>query len=181
MSRQIRMLFLGLIVAMTVAGMTPVRAAVPAGTKMKSIVLPKVQGGELDLKKAAKGKVLLLVYWSLTCGQCAKDIPKVLKLLKDYQGKPVRVIFVNGDGIELLGAIKNYLSKKGITQLSVVDQLLIDDYVYKKSFRVMATPGIAVVDRSGVVRYCKDGVTEIYMIAKAINQALATGGGGGGK
>jgi len=149
-------------------------AAVPLGTKFKGIVLPDVQNQPVDLRRLVGKKVLLLVYWSLTCGQCAKDVPRLLVLAAKHRANDkFAMVFVNGDGHEMRGTVYHYMKTKKINWISVMDKLEIDDYEFKKMFRVMATPGVNLVDIKGRVVYSQDGGVNYYKLRTALNQALA--------
>jgi thiol-disulfide isomerase/thioredoxin len=148
-------------------------AAVPLGSRFTGIVLPDVQRQPVDIGRLVGQKVLLFIYWSLTCGQCAKDVPQLLKLAEKYRGPKFTVVFVNGDGDEMRGTVFHYMKAKNITWISVMDKLEIDDYEFKKRFRVMATPGVNLVDIKGRVRYSQDGGVNYYQLRRAIEASLA--------
>ncbi len=148
-------------------------AAVPLGSRFTGIVLPDVQRRPVDIGRLVGKKVLLLIYWSLTCGQCAKDVPRLLKLAEKYRGPKFMVVFVNGDGDEMRGTVYYYMKAKHVHWISVMDKLVIDDYEFKKRFRVMATPGVNVVDIKGIVRYSHDGGVDYFKLRRAIESSLA--------
>jgi thiol-disulfide isomerase/thioredoxin len=151
-------------------------AAVPLGTRFTGLVLPNVQRQPVDLSQLVGKKVILFIYWSLTCGQCVKDVPRLLKLAEKNRGPKFTVVFVNGDGDEMRGTVYHYIKAKHITWPSVMDKLEIDDYEFKKRFRVMATPGVNLVDIKGRVRFSQDGGVDYYKLKRAIAASLAEAG-----
>ncbi len=79
-----------LLVAMSVH---PVIAA----SKMPSFVLPDVVTGEDVDSKQFFGKTLLVTFFATWCPPCMQEVPALIKLQTDYEGKGFSVVALSVD------------------------------------------------------------------------------------
>ena len=63
-----------------------------------------------------KGNVIVLEFWSTTCGPCVRDLDSLNHLQGDFPGKPLAVIPVNEDPIAIL-QVKAALARQKLTFL----------------------------------------------------------------
>jgi peroxiredoxin/uncharacterized membrane protein YphA (DoxX/SURF4 family) len=109
------------------------------------ITLPTVTGGTLKLSQY-RGKVVLLVFWSMTCPSCQKKMPLLQQAFEREDTDKVAIITVHGPGRE--AAIKSYCSSQGLT-LPVLLDLTADAGT---PYNVMQLPASFILDPSGVIR-----------------------------
>lgn len=113
-----------------------------------------------------RGKVVLLDFWYRGCGHCIEALPKVKKLVANYDGKNVVVLGVNNDD-DLADAkfvIKSFeLKHKNIHAAKLPDQ-----------YEVNAWPTFIVLDQTGRIADYHEGNSEdLYgHIAGVVDQLL---------
>ena len=145
------------------------------GNPAKAIDGEDIDGKPLKLSDH-KGKVVLLVFWSSTCGPCLKDVPHEIELVEKFKGRPFVLLGVNcdSDKNEALLAAK----KAGMTWQSFWDGIKGGDGPISSAYVVGAWPTLYLIDHAGVIRENRlrgkrlDGPLETY-IAKAEAAAKA--------
>jgi thiol-disulfide isomerase/thioredoxin len=99
-----------------------------------------------------RGKIVLLDFWYRGCGHCIEALPKVKKLVSNYQGKNVVVLGVNSDD-DLADAqfvIKTFeLKHNNIHAEKIQDQ-----------YQVNAWPTFIVLDQTGRIADYHEGNSE---------------------
>lgn len=94
-------------------------------------------------------KLLLLDFWSMTCGPCIKSWPATMKLQAEF-GKDLQVILVNS--YEDKRSIRKFLTKrKGIDGFEMTLPVSSRDSVLWKNFPAGTLPRYAWIDRNGVI------------------------------
>ncbi len=114
------------------------------GDVAPAFTLKDTAGGQVSLD-SAKGKLVLLHFWSTWCGACLSEIPTIGKLHDEFKGKGVAVltVLVDDDGRDLADIARrtpiNYpvlLDPKGETA---------------DSYQVWGVPETFIIDRAGVI------------------------------
>jgi peroxiredoxin len=111
-----------------------------------------------------KAKYTILYYYSITCGSCAKQSPKLAAFIKKMkaQNQDVKVITIGSDREEDMTKFKKYIEEKGLNDcINTIDAI--------NSFRVNfdggITPKIYVLDENKVIRFkniAADQLEEVY-------------------
>jgi thiol-disulfide isomerase/thioredoxin len=137
----------------------------PRGTafvqKYKGQKLPNFQLRTLDGKlltaASLRGKVVMLNFWSTTCGPCIAEIPELNKLKNDHQN----VVFL-APAPENAATVKQFLQRQpfAFTILPGAKQLFKDWGIdgYPKNF---------FVDKNGIIQEVKEGTP----VSRASEQA----------
>ncbi|MFA5399089.1 MAG: TlpA disulfide reductase family protein [Dehalococcoidia bacterium] len=107
--------------------------------------LPSVKGGNIQLSRY-RGKVVLLVFWSMNCPSCQKKILLLQEAFDRAGDDRVSIITVHGPARE--DVIKSYCSSHGLT-LPVLLDLQADA---GSSYGVVQLPATFLLDQSGVIR-----------------------------
>jgi thiol-disulfide isomerase/thioredoxin len=81
---------------------------VKPGAKLPPLELADLKGDKHNLRKMSEGKVILFVYWSLSCPHCRKEMPHLLELANQLKDNPFVMVFVNGDGPAMAPAVAVY-------------------------------------------------------------------------
>lgn len=135
----------------------------PAGSdfvqKYKDKQLPSFQLKTMDGKildsESLRGKVLVINFWSTTCGPCIKEMPELNQLMEQYQD----VVFL-APAPESAATIKKVLDKYPFNFIILPDAKKLFDELgiegYPKNF---------FVDKEGIIREVKEG-TPIYRPTK---------------
>ena len=67
----------------------PVWALPPAGSTLPALKLPDAAGNTVDLAEAAKGKVAVIVYWSISCPHCRAEMPHLMGMNRSLPATPL--------------------------------------------------------------------------------------------
>ena len=107
-----------------------------------------------------KGKIVLLDFWTVSCGPCVAALPAVQQISEQYAGWGVVVVGLHGSeaNTEL---IASFVRAHHLTYPIAIDA---DDPTHQtfgqtmRAFGVVGIPTVAVLDRQGVVRYLDSGL-----------------------
>lgn len=131
-----------LTVGLTVGTAQAVRLNAPA----PDFTLKDIQGATQSLS-AYRGKVVLLNFWSTTCGPCVVEIPSLVDLYHEYKGQGLVVLGVALDPSEK--PVRELAVKLKITYPNLLDS---SKDVYFDSYGLFGQPVSIIVDRNGVAR-----------------------------
>ena len=126
-------------------GVLSLKTGIQLTQRAQDFALPTVSGGTLKLSQY-RGKVVLLVFWNMTCPTCQKKMPLLQKAFEGEDTNKIAIITVHGPGRE--AAIKSYCTGQGLT-LPVLLDIQGDAGI---SYNVMQLPSTFVLDQSGVIR-----------------------------
>lgn len=147
-----------------------------------------LNGAEVSLEKH-RGKVVLLDFWSLSCGACFKELPELNALVKRYPSTEFVLISLMDNKIEQLlakfdVAPQGYKIKKPIYGNDRIDFQVIPDSrevmsLYTDDF---SFPRAFIIDQQGVVRFHMEGyaekrdipgeITTLGMLTKELDKLL---------
>jgi peroxiredoxin len=130
--------------------------------------LPTVTGETLELSQY-RGKVVLLVFWNMTCPTCQKKMSLLQKAFDLADSGKVAILTVHGPGRE--AAIKSYCSSQGLT----LPVLLDSQGDVGSSYGVMQLPATFVLDQFGVIRSVDPEFETQEELDTLITQSLRTG------
>lgn len=92
-----------------------------------------------------RGKVIVLNFWSITCGPCIKEMPELNKLVRKYQGKDVEFIAISYDTKDQL---KEFFKTHQFTYKQIADaQNIVDLY------KATAYPMNLILDKNGKILF----------------------------
>ncbi|MDD2540705.1 MAG: TlpA disulfide reductase family protein [Desulfuromonadaceae bacterium] len=120
--------------------------AVKINTSAPDFTLNDLHGNKVRLANY-RGKVVILNFWSTTCGPCLAEIPSLVNLQREFKDQGLVVL-----GIALDPAVKpvqDTVAKLGIEYTNLMDS---DKDVYFDSYGLFGQPISIIVDRNGVVR-----------------------------
>lgn len=116
----------------------------------KGRVAPDVIGrdsaGKAMSLSSLRGKVVVLLFWEENMRDAKKAVELIQKLQKAMRGKPVEILGVNGDSLQVLRELRG---KSLVTWRSISDP----DGRVAKQYRVTRKPWVYVVDQRGVIQY----------------------------
>ena len=126
-------------------GILSLKAGAQLTRRAPDFTLPAVAGDTLKLSQY-RGKVVLLVFWNMTCPTCQKKMPLLQKAFEREDANKIGIITVHGPGRE--AAIISYCSSQGLTLPVLLD---LQGEV-GSSYNVLLLPAAFVLDQSGVIR-----------------------------
>ena len=104
-----------------------------------------IQGREVRLNNL-RGKVVLLEFWSTTCGPCLPEIPHLQELKDEFDDDRLVVL---GVALNLeLPVLESFLEKKNMTWPQICDQQGYDGPL-ARSYNVTGIPRSYVIDTEG--------------------------------
>ena len=139
---------------------------VHAGQMARNFDLPTLSGDRVRLSDL-RGRVVLLIFWSIYCGVCHKELGVLNRVRKDFEGKDLTILAVHaGD------ASKVDVEDTAVNKLELKMPVLLDDGRAANLYRVRAFPQLVLVGRKGRVLKVWSGYTPRSALAGAIRQAL---------
>ncbi len=136
---------------------TPARISfvdkVSPATKGKAIDFTfKVDGKEVSFKDYTKNKVVFLNFWGTWCGPCRREIPDIIQVSKDLEGKDIVIIGIPQEGeIPVASAeakVKAFAEKNGIPYLNIIDG---KRELAKGYGGINAVPTTFIIDKKGII------------------------------
>ena len=98
-----------------------------------------------------RGKVVLLVFWSSSCGPCMGDVPHENSLVERFAGRPFALVGVNCD--ESIAKALAAVEKHSIPWKSFWNGEGGGDGPITEQWGVLAWPTVYVLDDAGVIRH----------------------------
>ena len=146
-------------------GVLSLKNGIQLTQRAADFTLTTVSGDTLKLSQY-RGKVVLLVFWNMTCPTCQKKMPLLQKAFEREDTNKIAIITVHGPGRE--AAIKSYCSSQGLTLPVLLDL----QGEAGSAYNVMQLPAAYVLDKSGVIRSIYPEIETQEELDKLINQFL---------
>ncbi|MEO8796757.1 MAG: TlpA disulfide reductase family protein [Polyangiaceae bacterium] len=118
--------------------------------------LPKDADGNVPKTTAVsalKGKVVILDFWATWCGPCNAEAPILDQVAKKYADRGLIVVGVSQDSDPITPT--RWTKAKGVSY-----PMMFDDQRTADRFGIDGLPTMIVLDRDGVVRAVRVGVTQ---------------------
>ncbi len=151
---------------------TPAAALVKTGTMLPDLTLPGADGQDHRLREMARGKVALVVYWSISCPHCRAEMPHLAKLAQNLTGNPFVLLSINGDGLAMAPAAQTMADDHKLPGPVLVDHGPGDSQPAGDALDVVATPSVLVFDKSGKLVHSQETKVDIDKLGKAIRDLL---------
>lgn len=132
-----------------------IRRGTAIGEVAPNFELAKVDGGNVSFQEL-EGNPAVLVFWTAWCPVCKEEAPHVNKLAEEFEAKGVKVIGINiGESdARVAEGIKDF----GIKYTVARDK----DASVSRSYKVIGTPTVVILDKKGTVRYFGNEVPKDY-------------------
>ncbi|MDR1398194.1 MAG: TlpA family protein disulfide reductase [Desulfarculales bacterium] len=127
----------------------PLHALVQPPASVPEISLPDTDNNQHSLPEVIKGKVAMVVYWSLTCPHCQQMMPHFLFLNKRLTGNNFIMVFINSDGMSMAEAVANFAAAQKMPGPWLVDEGPDDSMPLAQALDIVATPGAFLYDTAG--------------------------------
>jgi thiol-disulfide isomerase/thioredoxin len=117
-------------------------APLPDGdAPLAALTQPTVDGTHVDLGRLA-GKVVVVNFWSPSCGPCVHEMPGLQAVVDELRGRGLELVTVMGDGTA-------GQAKATAAQLGLHAPILVADQAIMARFHVVAYPWTVIFDRQG--------------------------------
>lgn len=79
-------------------------------------------GKKITFAEFSKDNVVLINFWATWCGPCKRELPDLVALHNEYQGKNVKIIGISVDrDADVLGLVRNFATEANLTYPIVID------------------------------------------------------------
>jgi len=152
---------------LAVAFAAPLRA-LELGDQAPAFSAPGLAGGTVSLA-SYRGKVVYLDFWASWCGPCAKSLPALDQLRREFAPGDFQIVAVNLDRNPAVAA--RFLKQRPVGYPSAIDP----KGSLPGAFGVEAMPTSFLIDRDGVVRYVHRGFrdSDVDPLRKQIQKLVA--------
>ncbi|WNG41962.1 TlpA family protein disulfide reductase [Archangium minus] len=139
------------------------------GMAAPSVKMEKYEGGTLSLADL-KGKVVMLDFWATWCPPCQAEMPSLIKLAKEYEGKGL--VFVAASRDEMPDA-PLFVQEFVVSRMPDLGPYVVyaPDEV-AAVFQVTALPTLYFLDREGRVVDAQRGMLTEDALRRRIERAL---------
>ncbi|MHB8058105.1 MAG: peroxiredoxin family protein [Desulfuromonadaceae bacterium] len=129
------------------AGMAVVPAfAVRINTPAPDFTLKDLNGNKITLSNY-RGKVVILNFWSTTCGPCLAEIPSLVTLQREFKNQGLVILGIALDPSE--GPVHESVARLKIEYTNLMDS---NKDVYFDTYGLFGQPISIIVDRNSIVR-----------------------------
>ena len=129
-----------------VSKQTPTRIESRMGTiDAPNFSLKNLKGERVALSSFEGKSPVFIKFWATWCGYCKKEIPKIVKLRRQYSSKDLTILSI--DIQESSGKVSNFAKKMGINYSVLLDQ----DASVATQYGVSSVPTMFLIDKEGHV------------------------------
>jgi len=136
------------------------------GSKLSDVVLSDVQGNEVVIPAAVRGKIALIHFWASWCRTCRSEMKHLEWIANQYRKDGV-VAYSVGIGEKRKTAVA-YISHLNISYPVLLDP----SSVTKKQFGIVGIPTYYVLNREGIIRFKIFGETDDRQWEKIIGELI---------
>ncbi|HMM79807.1 MAG TPA: TlpA disulfide reductase family protein [Pyrinomonadaceae bacterium] len=164
------LIFLAILAALCLPAAAQNRLQV--GERAPAFAIESIDGKQFDLA-SAKGKVVLVTFWSTRCAICQSEIPKLNEMSARLRGKNVELVALS---MEPASRINPFLKKHPFDFRVISDSF---DVVLKYADRDkegnldMGFPAYFLIDSRGNIAFKDSGWDHTQQLESKINSLLA--------
>lgn len=154
------------LAAVAVIGTLLALVLIPENKTAPAFSLTDLQGktvSDADLR----GKVSFINFWFPSCPGCVSEMPKVIKMAKDYRGKNFQVLGI-AQPIDPPESVNQYVREYGLPFTVMYDT----DKTAAKAFGTQVYPTSVLIDKNGNILKTYVGEPNFSQLYQEIDQAL---------
>lgn len=141
----------------------------PDGAPSPSFEMERYGGGKLSLEEL-RGKVVMLDFWATWCPPCQEEIPYLVKLAKEYEGKGLVFVAASRDDDDIKEEVVGQFVRRRLPELAPYVVYASDEMA--RAYKVEALPTLYFLDREGRVSDAVRGMMSESAIRRRIESAL---------
>jgi thiol-disulfide isomerase/thioredoxin len=141
----------------------------PDGAATPSFQMERYGGGKLALSDL-RGKVVMLDFWATWCPPCQEELPSLVKLAKEYEGKGLVFVAASRDDDDVKEEVVDQFVKRSLPDLGPYVVYASDDMA--RAYQIEALPTLYFLDRDGKVTDAVRGLMPEESIRRRIENAL---------
>ena len=115
-----------------------------------------------------QGKVSFINFWFPSCPGCVSEMPKVIKMSKDYQGKDFQVLGI-AQPIDPLESVNQYVKEYGLPFTVMFDA----DKAAAQAFGTQVYPTSFLINKKGEILKTFVGEPDFAALYQEIDKELA--------
>ncbi|MFL5347100.1 MAG: TlpA family protein disulfide reductase [Hyalangium sp.] len=142
---------------------------VPEGASTPSFQMKRYGGGNVALSDL-RGKVVMLDFWATWCPPCQEELPSLVKLAKEYEGKGLVFVAASRDDDDVKEELVDQFVKRNLPDLAPYAVYADDEMA--RAFQIEALPTLYFLDRNGKVTDAVRGMMPESSIRRRIESAL---------
>ena len=146
-------------------------APVKSGAKAPDFNMAKLEGGTLSLGQL-RGKVVMLDFWATWCPPCREEMPSLVKLAKQYEGKGLAFVAASRDDADSwkddVGSFSAQYSLSGLGQ-----HVVFADDETSDAYKLEVLPTMFFIGPKGELLGSYSGYTSEDTLRDRIERALA--------
>lgn len=131
--------------------------AVQTGEKLKHFVHRDMDGNVVDMSNIIGKKPVMLVFWASWCPNCKTEVPKVNKLVAEYEEQGMEFIAINIGYNDSPKRARKFMEKTAMNYPVIFDSTS----TITSGYMIYGVPTILVADSDGVVRFRNFGTPDI--------------------
>jgi peroxiredoxin len=112
--------------------------------------LPETYGGRVDLE-SYRGRPVLLVFWTTSCGICRSELPVLNQLAPEFRRKGIAVVAIH---LGEAGEAREYMRAKQIDLTSLIDS----EGAIGQAYHVSGVPKLVLVGDDGKIKRTTTGM-----------------------
>lgn len=157
------------VVAMAVV---EARTSVPVedGQTAPAFEMDKLGGGKVSLSEL-HGKVVMLDFWATWCHPCTEEIPHLVKLAKEYEGRGLTFVAANRDDPPDQKVQVALWVDKELPPLAPYVGFAPDEMA--EGYKVEALPTLYFIDKEGKILEAHRGALSERQLRARIEEVLA--------
>jgi peroxiredoxin len=115
------------------------------------------------------GEVVLLNFWATWCKPCREEMPMLVRVNSDYQGKGFQVVGVALDDVQ---QAREFASELGVDYTILVGSTDVMAMVSLYGNRSGVLPYSVLIDREGIIRWAHVGIIDELILTEQIESLL---------
>lgn len=156
-----------LLVAVVVIGLAAVLLW-PSQSQAPAFALKDLNGQAVS-QENFKDKVTLLNFWYPSCPGCVSEMPKIIKMAHDYEGKADFQVIGISLPYDPESSVRTYVERYQLPFTVAIDT----DGSTGRAYGVQAAPSTFLVDKQGRIYKSYVGEPEFAAVYREVDQLLA--------
>ncbi len=114
--------------------------------------LPETYGGSVGFE-SYRGRPVLLVFWTTSCGICRRELPAVSHVAPEFRSKGIGVVAIHLGGAD---DVRDFMSSNHIALTSLVDA----EGAVGQAYHVSGVPKMVLIGADGKIKRTKAGMAD---------------------
>ena len=155
------------LAAVAIVGALLAFVLIPDSKTAPAFNLPDLQGKAVS-NADLQGKVTFINFWFPSCPGCVSEMPKVIKMAKDYQGKDFQVLGI-AEPFDPLPSVHEYVKQYGLPFTVMYDP----DKAAAQAFGTQVYPTSFLINKKGEILKTFVGEPDFGALYQEIDRELA--------